>query len=320
MRSVFLVALSLALVVLLEAIYFAVRFAVNRRREELRRRLQAVGQDGGTQATLLRRGRFAESPALDAFLRGLPLARRAEQLLEANDANLTVARLAVYSAAACLGVLALLLALRLAAVAVIFAGLAAPVGPTLALVIGAERRSRQVSEQLPEALDMMSRSLRAGHSSGSAFQLVATELPAPVSVEFARAFEEQRLGLPLEQAVLHMTERVARNRDLKIFATSVIIQKDTGGNLAELLSNLSETIRARYRFQGKLRALTAEGRASAVILSLLPLVFAFVLEFMNPSYLVPLVRHPTGQLLLGYALLSWVAGVVWLTRLMRIDV
>ncbi len=319
MRTLFVIALSLGLVVALEALYYGARSVFRRRSQELKRRLQALGQTGGGESNLLRRGRFASSPVLDSMLRAMPLARRTERFLESTDSQLSVAQLWGYSAALTGGVLAATIALRLAFLPMLILVAGAALTPTVLLLVAADRRSRKLSEQLPEALDMMSRSLRAGHAISAALKMVATEMPEPVSVEFGRVFEEQRLGLALEQAILHMTLRAPRNRDLKIFAVSTIIQRETGGNLAELLAGIAETIRARYRFQGKLRALTAEGRASGLILALLPLVFVLVLQVLNPRYFVPLLTEPAGHAIVAYAFASWVAGILWLYRLTKVD-
>jgi tight adherence protein B len=318
MRALFIVLLSFALVLCLEGIYHGVRSLLRRRSDELRRRLQTLVH-GSTEVTLLRRGRFASTPALASALRTLAPARWTERLLECADSRLTVAQLWGYSAvlAAVSAVLAASVGLTLAPVLVLVLGAACV--PTASTAAAAARRSRKISEQLPEALDMMSRSLRAGHASPSAIQLVATEMPEPISLEFGRAFEEQRLGLPLEDAILHMTDRAPSNGDLKIFATSVILHKDTGGNLAELMAGIAETIRARYRFYGKLRALTAEGRAAGLILALLPLAFIVALQFLNPGYLMPLLTEPAGHTALLYGGGTWVVGILWLNRLTKVD-
>jgi tight adherence protein B len=164
---------------------------------------------------------------------------------------------------------------------------------------------------------MMARSLRAGHALTSAFELVAGEMPEPISVEFARAFEEQRLGMPLERAVREMAARAPSNGDLKIFAVSAVVQKETGGNLAEILEGIAHTIRERYRFFGKLRALTAEARASAWVVSLLPLaIFAF-LASSQPEYLRPLLEKPLGRNILLGGAAAWVLGVLWFQKLTR---
>jgi tight adherence protein B len=119
--------------------------------------------------------------------------------------------------------------------------------------------------------------------------------------------------------IVQMTERAPANRDLKIFAVSALIQRETGGNLAEILGNIAETIRARYRFYGKLRALTAEGRASAVVLGALPIVVAAVLRVLNPRYF-GLFLSPGGQFIVLFAVVMWLVGVVWLVSLTKVDI
>lgn len=318
MNALLTIALSIGLIAILEAAYFGFRYVRDRRSEELKRRLQALAAAPGTE-TLLRQGQFARSPVLDSMLRPFRAAQRMERLLDAAGSGLTVAQVIGYSAGLAFAALCLSLVLRLPPLPAAFAVAAACVGPTVLLLGAAERRSRKLSEQLPEALDMMARSLRAGHATPAAFQMVATEMPDPVSVEFGRAFEEQRLGLSLDQAVVHLVQRMPRNQDLKIFAVSMLIQKETGGNLAEILGGIAETIRARYRFQGKLRALTAEGRASATVLGVLPFFLVLGLEVLNPKYFDPLFATTTGNVVLLYTLATWAGGLLWLFRLTKVD-
>ena len=320
MRGVFVIAASIAFVIALEAILSAFRYLSQRRTQELRRRLQSFSEGAHAAAGLLRSGRLARTARLATILERMPLARRTEQLLEAADARITVAQLWSYSAAAAAAPIVAGFSLGLAPFAVLLVVIIAAGTPSLLMMIAADRRSRSVSEQLPEALEMMSRALRAGHATSAAFQTVATEMPQPISVEFARAFEEQRLGLPLDRAVVHMTERARGNRDLKIFAVSVIIQKETGGNLAEMLSGIAETIRARYRFHGKLRALTAEGRASALVLGLLPVAFVLLMQIISPGFTTPLVEDPVGRTIALFGTLSWAMGVLWVYRMTKVDV
>src|SRR4030095_15369250 len=179
-------------------------------------------------------------------------------------------------------------------------GILGLVAPVFIVVIIRQQRSLKLSEQLPDALDMMSRSLRAGHALPSSFKLVATEMPPPVSIEFARAFEEQNLGMPFERAVVQMTKRAPNNADLKLFAVSVIIQKETGGNLVEIIEKIAETIRSRYRFYGKLRALTAEARVSAWVIGALPFVAGLATFVVNPVYMSLLFTSPLGKMFLAY--------------------
>ncbi|HEY3357719.1 MAG TPA: type II secretion system F family protein [Polyangia bacterium] len=318
MRQLVFVVLAVGAAAALEAIYHVVRYLGERRREELRRRLGALGTAQEADARLLRRGRLSDNPAVDRILRGFPAARRLERLLEQADVRFSVARLLGYAVAGALaaGVAGALARLGPATLLLAALGGAAPFLVVLGL---RDRRSRKLSEQLPDALAMMARSLRAGHALPSSFKLVASEMAEPINLEFGRAFEEQNLGLSFEQAVLGMTVRAPQNRDLKIFAVSVIVQKETGGNLVEILENIAETVRARYRFYGKLRALTAEGRVSGVVLGLLPIAVGVVLALFNPDYLATLVTTIPGRLLLLYGTVSWLAGFVWMRVLAKVE-
>jgi tight adherence protein B len=181
-------------------------------------------------------------------------------------------------------------------------------------------RSRKLSEQLPEALEMMARSLRAGHALSSAFKMVATEMPTPVSLEFGRAFEAQELGLPFEKAVADMTRRAPDNQDLKIFALSVIVQKETGGNLVEIIEKIADTVRARYKFQGKLAGLTAEGRMSSYIVGALPFFTLLFLLFANRPYVMPLFTTEAGHYFLFAGAFMWVLGFAWMKSMTKVTI
>jgi tight adherence protein B len=319
-REVLIAAAALALFAALEGLYYGAQWLSDRRNAELRRRLQAVGRGGELDAELLRRGRLARQRWLSSLLSGVPLARRLERLLEQADSSWTVAHLAMISAVGGIAGSLLAVALNGAPMAIIALGVLGLAAPFLQVLATRSKRSRQLSEQLPEALEMMSRSLRAGHAMTAAFQVVASEMPQPVSIEFARAYEEQRLGLTLERAVVQMAERCPGNGDLKIFAVSAVIQRETGGNLAEILDKIADTIRQRFRFQGKLRSLTAEGRASAAVLGAMPFVLAVVMSIMSPEYLSVLPGTPTGRLVIAGAGTGLIVGLVWLYRMTKLEV
>jgi len=316
MRIALVVLTSLALLGLLEAAIQALGYVSDRRSRDLRRRLQAHEGPLPLDSSLLKQGRFSGIPALDAWLSTRRWARRIEHLLEQADSRMTVAQLCGFSLlGAFLGAMT---SWWLGLVGLAIAG-AALVAPVALLVAARERRSRILSEQLPEALDMMARSLRAGHALSSAFQLVAEEMPEPICVEFARAFEEQRLGMPLERAVREMGARAPSNGDLKLFAVSTVIQKETGGNLAEILDGIAATVRDRYRFFGKLRALTAEARVSAWLVALMPIGIAVFMVVTQPDYMGKLVDNSLGQTILAVGVGSWILGTVWFQRLTRFD-
>ncbi len=317
MRTTLVVLTSLAFLGLLEGAFLLIRYVADRRGRDLRRRLQAHEGKIPLDSILLKQGRFSSIQALDEWLASRPWARRIEHLLEQADSRMTVAQFCSLSVLGALGGALLSFWIgALAGLGVAVVGAAAPAAVQLAI---RERRSRQLSEQLPEALDMMARSLRAGHALTSAFQLVAQEMPEPISVEFARAFEEQRLGMPLERAVREMGARAPSNGDLKIFAVSTVIQKETGGNLAEILDGIASTVRARYQFFGKLRALTAEARISAWLVAFIPIGIAAFMSFTQPDYMMKLVDNAMGQSILAFGIGAWILGVVWFQRLTRFD-
>jgi len=318
MTNLLLGAAALAVVAVLESLYYALKFLAERRHEELERHLQAVS--AGTEAwpTLLRARRLSTIPALEGLLEGVPLLDRMALLLEQADVGGTVAAQLTLSALLALSGGAVGLALRGPVLgALLFVACAA--APTIRLVTTRARRSRQISEQLPSALDMMARSLRAGHSLVSAFKLVATEMPGPINLEFARTYEEQNLGVSFHRAVQQMIGRVPGNGDLQIFGVAVIVQRETGGNLVEMLERLAETIRARYQFYGKLAGLTAEGRTSGLVLAALPIMNAAFLMIVNPHYIAPLITKPIGQIVLGCTLAFWFLGLVWLRQMGKVE-
>lgn len=310
---------GLTIAAVLQGLFHTLRFLSDKRREELLRRLRATtGSIALERAPLLRKGKLARSQWLSNLVSAVPNAERLERLVQQAQVPLTVAQLFAYSSLLALftGIVGLALAgigLGLVLAAAAFAA------PTLVILAKRARRSRQISEQLPDALDMMARSLRAGHALPSSFQLVAQEMPAPISDEFGIAFEEQNLGAPFDRAVMQMAKRAPDNGDLKIFAVSVVIQKETGGNLVEVLEKIAETIRARYRFYGKLSALTAEGRMSGVVLGILPIITGILISLVNHEYMRPLFEHPMGRYFLIFAGVMWGTGALWLRHMARVD-
>jgi tight adherence protein B len=304
---------------LLEAIFYTLRYFSDRKADELRRRLQSLGTPESHKLALLRQGRLSANAALDTLLRGIPISVRLEELLEQAEVGMTVARLLTYSALC--GVAFFSLG-ALTKGGPVLAMLLLPIGgavPLLLVMLARDQRSKKISAQLPDALEMMARSLRAGHALSSSFKMVANEMPQPISLEFARAFEEQNLGMPFERAVAQMTKRAPKNRDLKIFAVSVIVQKETGGNLVEIIEKIAETIRSRYRFYGKLDTLTAEGRMSSYILGALPILTGLFIAFTNPPYIMLLFTTKLGNMILGYAFVSWLFGFIWMRRMGKVS-
>jgi tight adherence protein B len=198
----------------------------------------------------------------------------------------------------------------------IIAGAAAPF-----IFITRERRARleKFEEQLPDAVDVMKRALRAGHPFNACIKLVAEDMDAPIAREFELTFADVNYGNDLRRALLGMLLRVP-SMNLMAVVTAVLIQKETGGNLAEIFERISQVIRSRFRFGRRVRTLSAEGRMSAWILALVPIILFGVLWITTPSYLPPLLAHPVGQKMLAFACVMMVVAVFWMRRIIRIDI
>ncbi len=180
-------------------------------------------------------------------------------------------------------------------------------------------RLRRFEALLPEAIDLMARALRAGHAITSAIEMVAQEIPAPVSSEFRMVFEEQNFGLPLREAMLNLARRVPL-ADVQFLVTAVLVQKETGGNLAEVLDKTTAVMRERDRLKGQLRIYTAQGRITGVILCALPFLLFALLDLLNPSYEGVLLRDPLGIRLVYAGLAMMVLGVLVIRKIVDIKV
>ncbi len=199
------------------------------------------------------------------------------------------------------------------------------VGVSLALlplawaVFRRRRRLSAFGKQLPNALELVARALRAGHSLAAGFQLVGSEMADPIGKEFAQVYEEQNLGIPLEEAINLMTDRVP-NVDLRFFATAIILQRQTGGDLAEILDKIGRLIRDRFKIFGQIQALTGEGRLSGIVLlALCPALFAVMFK-LNPSYVMILFEDPLGRQMLAVAIFLQVVGALVIKKIVNIKV
>jgi tight adherence protein B len=191
--------------------------------------------------------------------------------------------------------------------------------PLLWLMYRRKKRFKTFAAQLPDALELISRALRAGHSLAAGFNLVQEEMPAPISVEFGRVFEEQNLGIPMEQALQALADRIP-NLDLKFFSTAIILQRQTGGDLAEILDKIGYIIRERFKIWGQVQALTGEGRLSgAVLLALPPLLFVAVYR-LNRDYIMLLFTDEMGQQMLAGAVIMQVLGALAIRKIVNIKV
>ncbi len=191
--------------------------------------------------------------------------------------------------------------------------------PFMWLLLKRKRRFKAFSLQLPDALEMLSRCLRSGQSLTAGFNIVSTEMSAPLGVEFGRVFEEQNLGIPLNETLNNMIERVP-NLDLKFFCTAIMLQRQTGGDLSEILDKIGSLIRERFQIWGQVQALTGEGRLSGIILLALPFVLFLTIYYLNPDYVMVLFEDPVGKKLLAVALVMQVIGAAVIKKIVTIKV
>lgn len=198
-------------------------------------------------------------------------------------------------------------------------GLALAVLPYVWLLLRRRSRFRKFAKQLPDALELVSRALHHGHSLASGISLVADEMKAPIAKEFRRVFEEQNLGIALETALDNMTERIP-NLDLRFFATAIALQRQTGGDLAEILDKIGYLVRERFKIWGQVQALTGEGRLSGIVLLALPPVLFLAVYKLNPEYVTPLFTDPLGRQMLAGAIVMQLLGAIVIKKIINIKV
>jgi tight adherence protein B len=191
--------------------------------------------------------------------------------------------------------------------------------PFLVMRLKKKHKTTVIEKQMPDAMELLARSLRAGHALPSSIELASKEVPNPLGTEMKTVYEEQRLGLSVPAALKRMGERVA-SQDLQYFVTAVMLQAETGGNLAEVMENIGHLIRERLKLKGKISALTAEGKLSAFILTLLPFFMFFALTIVNRKYIDTLFTDPAGIYIIGIGLFNILVGIIWMKRIITLDV
>jgi tight adherence protein B len=226
----------------------------------------------------------------------------------------------------------LLIALLLAGVGAFAVGMltraawAIPIGaciglaiPFVVLKVKRTKRLRTFEEQFPEGLDLIARALKAGHAFATGMKMVADEMPEPVGPEFRKTFDEQNFGLPMKDALDNLTLRMPL-LDVRFFATAVLIQRETGGNLAEILENLAHVVRERFKIIRQVRVYTAHGRFTGWVLMALPAVLGIALSYINPEHMNMLFRERMGQMMLIAAAVMQFIGYMWIKQVIKIEV
>lgn len=295
-----------------------------RRQEIIRRRLAAIERaqkrgNSSLELELIRDELLSDVPTLHQMLLRWSWANRLRMFISQAGMNIKPAKLVLVSAILCLGSGLLAFHLyrnpALTPVAAVVGGLL-PVG---VVAFKRRRRLREFEKNLPEAIDLLGRAIRAGHAINTGMEMIGKELPEPLAGEFRIAFEEQNFGLPMKEALLNLAERVPLI-DVRFFVSAMLIQKETGGNLAEILDTLSRVIRERFKIYGEVRTRTAQGRMTAGILIALPPCMMVALGIMNPPYIRVLFEDPVGPYLMAGAAALQVLGSAILWKIVHIEV
>ena len=320
------IVIALAVFVVVALAVFVIASLMDERSSKarlLRERLSTVqktaDRDPGQELALLRDEVMSKIPALDNLLRRSPQIAGLQTLLEQAD---------VKSRAGNVLLLCVLSGAGVALIVLLFTGF--PQFAWLGLIFGAflpysyanykrTKRFSKFEELFPEAIDTLARAVRAGHAFTTALELIASEIAEPVASEFRKLYEEQKFGLPVRDALINLTERVPLV-DVKFFVTAVMLQRETGGNLAEILDNLSYVIRERFKIMRQVRVHTAQGRMTMMLLMGLPPVIVVTMQAMNPTFIRPLFDDPIGHLLIVVGITLQTIGYFVIRKIIQIQV
>jgi tight adherence protein B len=266
---------------------------------------------------LLKQELLSTIPLIHQTLIRFEVFNRLQNVLRQADLKITVYRFINYSMIAGFAVGLLTFLFSKSVMAMLLIAVIVMLMPLIVVLDWRRRRFRSFLEQLPDALELMVRSLQAGHSFSSALQTVATEMPDPVAREFGRAYEEQNLGLNLKAALENLLDRMPV-LDLKLCVTAILIQREIGGNLSEVLKNISHTIRERFRIEGEIRIKSAQARLSGYVISALPFLLFLWINLTNPGYMKTMYEHPKGYYILGAAVAMQVLGWMIIRKIVNV--
>lgn len=267
---------------------------------------------------ILRGSSVADAEWVEVLTARVPHLRDVRHMLQQAAVDWTVGSYLVFVGGAAAAVGITVWALTGSWVLSLAGGAAAAAVPYLVVSHRRNKRLARFEEQFPGAVDLLGRAIRAGHPLSAALKMVADEVADPVAGEFRAVFEEQRFGLPFTESLAALADRVP-TADVRIFVTAVLIQREVGGNLTEILDNLSEIIRQRFTLARQVQVLTAEGRYSVYVLTVMPIAIAGFVYMSNPAYLKPLWDTEIGRIMLYGAVAAQVVGYLWMRKLTKIE-
>lgn len=316
----FATLIFVAVVLLIEGAYLAWNSTKGPEAERLTRRVRVMSAaHSGKAVSITKKRVLSSNPFLLKLLSAMPHVAALDRLLLQSGKEWSVARFLGISLAAVAA--SLLVATWFAVPMQLQLVIAAIVAllPLQLIIRARNKRINRIEVQLPEALDLISRALRAGHAFPTALKMVGDEMKDPLAGEFASAFDEVNFGVSMPDALMNLANRIP-STDLRYFVIAVLIQRDTGGNLSELLESISAIIRDRIKLLGQVRVLSAEGKLSAWILSLLPFGAAGMIQLTNPKFLEVLYTDPVGLKMIYGALFMMFMGVLAMRKIIKIRV
>jgi tight adherence protein B len=317
---IFGILIFIAVVLAVEGLFLGWNSTRGPEAERVARRLRMMSAGAnGRGNSMIKQRLLSQSPLMQRVLLGIPRAHQLDRLLEQSGLSWSVSRLLALMCLSVLPVAAVALWAGLPFLFALAVGAAGCLLPLQYAVRCKTRRLNQIDQQLPDALDLIGRALRAGHAFPTALSMVGNEMRDPIAGEFATAFDEVNFGIAMQDALMNLATRVP-STDLRYFVIAVTIQRETGGNLAELLDNISSIIRERIKLVGQVRVLSAEGRMSAWVLGLLPFGAAAMIQLTNPAFLRVLYTDPAGHMMLGVAGGLMVLGLFAMRKIIRIRV
>lgn len=299
--------------------WFSSQSGAARRTKQRLKSVEAGGKENATTKSLLKRRRLAESVSTEAFLRRLRGIDFIDTTLQQAGCNWTVAGLLVNTALCFLFGLLIALMLQPQLLMAIAAGIVCSLAPIMYVFRKRSKRLYKMERQLPEVADLIARSLRAGHAFPSTVQMVADEMPEPIAGEFRIVADEVNFGIAMGEALQRLAARIPLT-DLRYLVVAVLIQRESGGNLADLMTSISFLIRERLKLLGQISTLSAEGRLSAWILFMLPIGICLVLGFTSPGYFNALLEDPEGKTLIMVAAGMMVMGALWMRKIIHIHI
>ncbi len=315
------VGIFLTIVLLAEGVYFVLKTGKKPEQKKIRKRLRTLssGNFKSAEIDIARKRLLSDVPWFNRMLLNFPVVNQLERLMEQANISYPVGYYLLLTLlfAACGYIAGSLLTVNFLIAALL--ACAASTMPFLYIHYMKSKRMSKFERQLPDALDLVVRALKAGHAFSAGLRMVADEFEDPIGTEFEKTMDEINFGVGVSDALINLTKRVDCP-DLTFFVVSVIIQKETGGNLAEILEKISHLIRERFKFQGRVSVLSSEGKLSAAVLISLPFLISFYMFMVNPKFLEPLLNDPIGKILMAVAVVMMIIGTLVMKKMISIKV